>query len=150
MLFRYLWPAPATVIGLVFASLALRRGRVTAVDGVIEAYGPLLRWALTHLTLVRGGIAAITFGHVVLVRDAESLEWTRPHERAHVRQYECLGPLFLPAYIAASMWAVARGGHAYFDNWFEHDATQASARPPAAYFFPSERRPDGRVGRRLE
>lgn len=119
---RYVWAAPATLIGLVLALLALGRGRVAIVDAVVEAHGPLLRWALTHLTPLCGGIAAITFGHVVLARDAESLEWTRSHERVHVRQYERWGVLFLPAYVAASAWALMRGGHVYFDNWFEREA----------------------------
>lgn len=122
---RYFWAAPATALGLIVALAALWRGRVTIVDAVVEAHGPLLRWALTHLTPVRGGIASITFGHVVLGRDAESLAWTRAHERAHVRQYERWGPLFLPAYLLASVWAIARGGHAYLDNYFEREARGA-------------------------
>jgi len=119
---RYLWAAPATALGLIFAIAALRHGRVAVVDAVIEVHGPLLEWALTHLTPLPGGIAAITFGHVVLGRDAKSLDWTRSHERAHVHQYERWGPFFLPAYAAASLWALAQGGHAYFDNRFERDA----------------------------
>jgi hypothetical protein len=121
-LIPYTWAAPATALGLVLAALALWRGHVAVVDGVIEARGPLLRWALRHLTPIRGGAAAITFGHVVLGRDAQALEWTRPHERIHVRQYERWGPVLLPAYVAASIWALARGGHAYFDNCFEREA----------------------------
>jgi hypothetical protein len=96
--------------------------RVAVCDGVIEAHGPLLRWFLTRLGPVPGGIAAITLGHVVLGRDAQTLQETRSHERVHVRQYERWGPFFLPAYAAASVWALARGGHAYFDNWFEREA----------------------------
>jgi hypothetical protein len=121
-LIRYVWAAPATVLGLIFAIAALRHGRVTVVDAVIEVHGPLLRWALTHLAPVQDGIAAITFGHVVLSRDAQSLDWTRSHERVHVHQYERWGPFFLPVYVAASMWALAQGGHPYFDNRFEREA----------------------------
>ena len=118
----YLWAAPATALGLVFALLALRGGRIAIVDGVLEVHGPLIRWALTHLTIVRGGIAAITFGHVVLGRNGEALEWTRTHERVHVAQYERWGPFFLPAYVAASVWAFLRGGDFYLDNVFERAA----------------------------
>src|SRR5687768_1013624 len=101
---------PATVIGLVLASLAMIRGRIAVVDGVIEAQGPLLRWGLACLLPGRGGASAITLGHVVLARDAMHLEWTRGHERAHVAQYERWGPLFLPAYLVASLSAFVRGG----------------------------------------
>ena len=119
---RYAWAAPATALGLVAALFALPRGRAAVVDGVLEVHGPLLQWMLTHLPTLRGGVAAITFGHIVLGRDADALEWTRAHERVHVAQYERWGPLFLPAYLACSLWALARGGHFYFDNCFEREA----------------------------
>jgi hypothetical protein len=119
---RYLWAGPTTVVGLVAATLAFWRGRVTLVEGVLEAHGPILRWALSHLPIVRGGCAAMTLGHVVLGRDARALDATREHERVHVRQYEIWGPFFVPAYLAASVWATARGGHAYYDNRFEREA----------------------------
>jgi hypothetical protein len=119
---RYVWAGPSTAIGLVLAVLALYRGRIAVWDGVVEAHGPLLRWILTHLTLLPGGVSAITFGHAVLGRDAGALAQTRAHERVHVNQYERWGPFFLPAYAVASLWALARGGDAYFDNWFERQA----------------------------
>jgi hypothetical protein len=81
---------------------------------------------LSHLTVVRGGVAAITFGHVVLGRDGDALEWSRAHERVHVTQYERWGPFFLPAYAAASLWALARGGDFYRDNCFERAARAKS------------------------
>jgi hypothetical protein len=124
---RYLWAAPATLVGLALATSALRRGGVKLVDGVIEAHGPALRWALSRLIPIPGGAAAITFGHVVLGRDRQSLEWTRAHERVHVVQYEHWGPFFLPAYAGASVWAIVRGRHAYFDNHFERAARNAEA-----------------------
>jgi hypothetical protein len=118
----YVWAAPATVLGLLLAVLSLRGGRIAVRDGVLEAHGPLIRWALTHLAIVRGGVAAITFGHVVLGRDGEALEWSRAHERVHVAQYERWGPFFVPAYVAASVWAFVRGGDFYLDNVFERAA----------------------------
>jgi len=105
--------------------MALRRGRVLVVGGVLEVSGPLVRWALTHLVPLRGGATAITLGHVVLGRDVRALDETREHERVHVQQYERWGPLFVPAYLAASVWAVMRGGHFYFDNVFEREAMAA-------------------------
>ncbi len=44
------------------------------------------------------------------------------HERIHVRQVERWGPLFLPAYVLASVVAQARGLDAYRDNPFEREA----------------------------
>jgi len=122
---RYLWASPTTLLGLALALMALRRGRVLVVGGVLEVSGPLVRWALTHLVPLRGGATAITLGHVVLGRDVRALDETREHERVHVQQYERWGPLFVPAYLAASVWAVMRGGHFYFDNVFEREAMAA-------------------------
>ncbi|RPI51351.1 MAG: hypothetical protein EHM55_19150 [Acidobacteria bacterium] len=119
---RYLWASPTTVVGLVLAFALLRRGRAELVDGVIEAHSPLLGLALNRLTPLAGGAAAITLGHVVIGRNAQALEATRAHERVHVRQYEVWGPLFVPAYFAAGLYALLTGGHPYFDNRFERDA----------------------------
>lgn len=120
--FRYLWAGPVTVVGLGLAMLALPRGRARLIGGVIEVEGPVLRLALCRLIPLAGGAAAITVGHVVMGRDREALDQTRTHERAHVRQYERWGVLFVPAYLLASVWARARGGHAYLDNVFEREA----------------------------
>jgi len=85
----------------------------------------LLGRALTRLTPLAGGADAITLGHIVIGRNARSLEATRAHERAHVRQYEFWGPLFLPAYLIAGLCALGRGCHPYFDNRFERQARAA-------------------------
>jgi hypothetical protein len=119
---RYLWALPPTLLGLLIASVALVGGRVRVVAGVIEAHGPCLRWALSTCVPLRGGAAAITLGHVVLARDQRALNLTRAHERVHVAQYERWGMLFLPAYFAASLWAIVSGGHFYLDNVFEREA----------------------------
>jgi hypothetical protein len=119
---RYLWAGPTTIIGIVLAFTALRRGRVAIVDGVIEAHGPLLDRALASLTPLACGADAMTLGHVVIARNARALELARAHERVHVRQYELWGPLFLPAYFFAGACALAMGRHPYFDNRFEREA----------------------------
>ena len=115
---------PGDVVGLALIGLTGTpwRGRCSIVHGVLEAHGPILRWGLRHLTLVAGGVSAITFGHVVLGADAIALEHTREHERVHVRQYERWGPLFIPAYLLASVWALVRGRDPYLDNHFEVEA----------------------------
>lgn len=120
---RYIWAAPSTALGLVLVALAAPCGvSGLIVDGVIEAHGPALRWALQNLTWVRGGVSAITFGHVVLGIDRDALALTRRHERVHVAQYELWGPFFIPAYLLASLWMLLRGRHPYFDNPFEREA----------------------------
>jgi hypothetical protein len=120
--FRYLWAAPTTAIGVVVLLAGLRRAKVRFVDGVLEAYGPTLAWILRNLTFMPGGAAAVTLGHVVIGRDHASLESTRAHERVHVRQCETWGPLFVPAYLVAGLAAGARGRSFYYDNRFEVQA----------------------------
>ena len=120
-LIRYIWACPATAFGLALAAL-LGRGGMMVVDGVLEAHSPALAWMLSRFVPLGGEVAAITFGHVVLGRDEATLAATRAHERVHVAQYERWGPLFIPAYLMSGLWAFARGGHPYFDNWFEREA----------------------------
>ena len=119
---RYIWAAPTTTLGLIVLFAGLWRADTRIVDGVVEAHGPVLAWMLRHLTFTPGGAAAMTLGHVVIARDHDALDLTRAHERVHVRQCERWGPLFVPAYLAASVWAAAHGRHVYFDNRFERDA----------------------------
>jgi uncharacterized protein (DUF2062 family) len=129
---RYAWSAPTTALGFVLVLAGFWRARVRVVDGVIEAHGPTLAWLLSHLTLMPGGAAALTLGHVVVGRDRWSLESTRAHERVHVRQCEVWGPLFVPAYLASSLAAVLRGGDFYFANRFEVAAYHAARNQPTS------------------
>jgi hypothetical protein len=120
----YIWVLPGTLVGLCLTPLALiRGGRARVVDGVLEVHGG---WVTTLLQRgnrwMKGPIAAMTLGHVVLGCDAETLERTRRHERVHVRQYERWGPLFIPAYLSCSIWLMLRGCNAYLDNPFEIEA----------------------------
>lgn len=120
----YLWALPTTAAGLLVFVLAAMRGRVRhqVVTGVLEVHGGLVTWFLTHGTLLENGACAMTLGHVVLGRDAYQLERTRDHERVHVRQCERWGPLFIPAYLAASALIALRRGRPYEDNPFEREA----------------------------
>jgi hypothetical protein len=125
----YLWALPVTVAGLLLAAIALLSGgRARRVAGVIEAHGGAATLILRHLVPLRGGAAAMTLGHVVLGRDPGCLERTRAHERAHVRQCERWGVLFIPAYAIASLAAAVRGNHYYRGNVFEREAVAAAAR----------------------
>ena len=125
----YAWAFPNTLVGalLVPATLAPGSG-LQSVDGVLEIHGPVIDWILCHLVPIRGGAAAITFGHIVAGRDPETLEMTRAHERVHVRQCELWGPLFIPAYLLAGAWSWLRGHGAYQGNYFERQAWMLEAK----------------------
>jgi hypothetical protein len=122
----YLWASPNSVLGLAAAALlALFGARGRLVDGVLEVTGGALGRVLLAPRL-RCPFRAITLGHVILATDASTLETSRRHERVHVRQYEQWGPLFLPAYLASSLWQLACGRRCYRDNWFERQAYDRS------------------------
>jgi hypothetical protein len=132
-----IWALPTTLFGLLVAPLAIvTGGGMRVVDGVVEIHGGVVRWLLLHATLLRGGVSAMTLGHVVLGLDRAVLEHTREHERVHVRQCERWGPFFIPVYLLASLWVLLRGGDGYRDNPFEREA-----------FAVSDCRPDRRSGR---
>ena len=116
-LVAYGWAAPNTCLGLVIGGLL--GGRFRVVSGVVEIQGPRLAWVLDRLWVPA---AALTLGHCVLGQSLEALARTRPHERIHVRQYERWGPLFLPAYLGASIWLYATGRDGYRNNPFETEA----------------------------
>ena len=118
---RIIWAFPATAIGLALVPLViLAGGRIQVVDGVLEVQGGA--WILRRLPFVKGGASALTLGHVVLATDQGTLDRTRRHERAHVRQYERWGPFMIPAYLMVSLWLMLRRRDAYFDNPFEQEA----------------------------
>jgi hypothetical protein len=123
--FAYAWALPTTLVGAGFAAAATATGgRAALVDGVLEAHGGVLDLVLRRLVPLRGGASAMALGHVIVARNAGCLERTRAHERAHVRQAERWGVLFIPAYFASSVVAAMRGGHYYRDNRFERDAVE--------------------------
>jgi hypothetical protein len=119
----YLWALPTTAVGLIFIPPALvTGGKMRFVDGALEIHGGFVSFFLRTCTLLEGGASAMTLGHIVLGRNHECLDRTRSHERIHVRQCERWGPLFLPAYLVASLIAKLRGGDGYRDNAFEKEA----------------------------
>lgn len=120
----YLWALPTTAVGLLALLLASMVGRVRyqVVAGVLEIYGGLITRFLTACTPLEHGASAMTLGHVVLGRDEQLLDLTRDHERVHVRQAERWGPMFIPAYLLASVLVALRGGRPYQDNPFEREA----------------------------
>lgn len=127
VLIRTVWTLPTTAVGLVLALIGTPWGvrwRVRA--GALECYGGPVSWLLEHATLLAGGALAITFGDVILGRSAAALDMCRTHEHVHVRQAHAWGPLFIPAYVLASLWAGLRGRDLYRDNPFERAAYRVS------------------------
>lgn len=127
-MWRYLWAAPCTAVGLLVALAALVIGAQWRVEhGVLEV--SLLRHPPRRTRPRRAALrfCAITFGHVVIGVDAPTLARWRAHERAHVRQYERWGALFFVAYPLASLWQGLRGRRMYTDNPFEVEARDQSA-----------------------
>ena len=115
----YVWAGPWSLIGLLLAPFFRSRrvaGGVVVCEGA--AWPGRLGW----------NYSAITFGHVILSVSDTSESLLR-HELVHVRQYEAWGPLFVPAYLAAALWARIRGGSAYRDNAFEVAARNKSEGP---------------------
>jgi hypothetical protein len=121
-LWRYLWPLPITIFGLILAAI------VKASGGICKRHGNALEasnGAASRLLWIMnpwGNIEAITLGHVVLARDPATAARLRTHEHTHVRQYERWGIIFPFAYLASSAIAVIKGGDAYRDNVFEREA----------------------------
>lgn len=119
-----IWALPWTLFGLCIGLAGLLSGGgMQRIEGIIEFWGGAVQWLLRHAPLVRGA-SAITFGHVVLGQTRQNLDCSRTHERVHVRQYERWGPLFIPAYLACSLWLWLRGRNWYFENPFEVEAYQ--------------------------
>jgi hypothetical protein len=89
----YVWASPNTLIGLLLGLLAFQPARTS--DGIL-VFDSRVRgttWALRKLRR-----SAITYGHVVLAnRKVEGRLLV--HELHHVRQYERLGPFYIPLYV---------------------------------------------------
>jgi hypothetical protein len=126
-MWRYVWAAPCTAIGLVGAlGAAMLGARWHVVHGVLEV--SLFTRPSRRRRPRRNALpfAAITFGHVVIGVDTLTLARWRAHEHAHVRQYERWGVLFFAAYALASLWQGLRGRRPYWDNPFEVQAREES------------------------
>ena len=123
---RYVWALPNSFVGLLFLPIVFfTNGGFQVVGGVLELHGSVVSWVLRHCVPLPGGAWAITFGHVVLGRDEQTLSLTRVHERVHVRQYERWGPAFIPAYLVAALWGLFTRTGVYHGNFFEREAMQS-------------------------
>jgi hypothetical protein len=105
-----LWSLPNTLIGLGFAALSLAWPQPW--DGLLVAQS---NRGLAYWFLTRRGFGAITFGRVITAATPLTLRLL-VHESHHARQYEVLGPFFLPVYL----WLHARCG--YSANPLEREA----------------------------
>ena len=113
------WTLPNTLLGLLFAlaSLAVPRW----CDGLLVAQS---RKGLAWLFLTRRGFGAITFGRVV-TSAVPLTPRLLVHESHHARQYEVLGPYFIPVYL----WLQARHGYAGNPLELEAEACARAASP---------------------
>jgi hypothetical protein len=112
-LLAYLWASPNSLIGML---LGLAGGKWQRHRGVLEITGSRFP------RLLGRHVEAVTLGHVILARHPDVLDHWREHERRHVRQYEWLGPLFLPAYFGLALYTALRGRHPYRDHPLERHA----------------------------
>lgn len=125
-LFRYLWAAPATLVGAALSLLALALGaRPRIAQGRVEIAGGHIARCMAPLPR-RCRFAAITLGHVIIGVDHATLAAARRHEQVHVRQYERLGVLFFPLYLGSSAMALVLRRDPYRDNRFEREARARS------------------------
>lgn len=99
----YLWASPNTVLGLLLGLLSFQWPRMAEGIVLFDRHVRGFVWAL-HLFRR----AAITFGHVVLA-DRSVQGRLLVHELHHVRQYERLGPLYIPLYVTIWMFTGYRG-----------------------------------------
>jgi hypothetical protein len=115
--------------GLMLALPALLCGATTHVNaGALEVAGGWLGRAAARLPRALR-FSAITFGHVILAVDHQSLAPLRAHEQVHVRQYERWGLLFIPLYLASGLVQFAAGRDPYLHNCFEREAVAKAGAP---------------------
>lgn len=115
-----LWAAPTSFVGFLFLALVCRGARIRWVAGALEVWGPAIEFMFHRFSPINAG--AMVLGHFVFGTSSEMLAAVRRHERIHIRQVECWGPFFLPAYLISSAVVWFRGRNYYLDNPFEEQA----------------------------
>lgn len=138
LIIRYIWAAPASAVGLLLLAVALCLGATCrVVDGVAEVAGGRVSKIFPFLPRTCH-VEAITFGHVVVGLDHDLLTLLRPHEHAHVRQYERWGILFIPLYLCSSAIQLLCGRNPYLHNRFEKEAFAKAATASGIFHAISE------------
>src|SRR5690349_19029468 len=108
----FIWALPGTIIGAVLQFIYGINGRRKFNEsGVLE---------VRVKRILPKFAAAQTWGVIVFSRIP--FKYVRTHEYAHVLQWMIWGPLFLPAYVLASLWSRIKYGNWYEDNWYERRA----------------------------
>ena len=125
---RYIWASPASAIGALASVPAVLLGATFGVNAGVLEVTLYPRSRVISRAVARLPFAAITLGHVVLARSREEQASLRPHERAHVSQYEQWGLAFLVAYPLESLLQLLLGRRPYLDNRFEVAARASEAR----------------------
>lgn len=122
VVWKYFWPSPYTLLGLLVFLVPIRGSRsLLTHHGTIGVIGPAIDRLLSRAPVI-GGALAMTFGHTILAKDREAFFSTWNHERVHVQQYQRWGLLFIPLYLGASLWLKLRKKDPYWDNPFEIEA----------------------------
>ena len=138
--FRSMWRrAPGDLMALLViraCGITAPGRRVAAVAGdeaAIVIEDPAAARYLDHQWIP---VHAQTLGRYILARETLD-DRTLAHELEHVRQWQRLGPLFLPAYVAASGVALLRRRPAYRGNRYEAGARRrADSELATAYVRP--------------
>lgn len=109
----FLWAAPNTILGIGLGFLLFDRPK-RLHQAVIFEGSALLQYL---------GVppAAITLGHVILATRHMPPQ-ILAHELIHVRQYECWGPLLIPAWLVGLLVGAVRTRQPYLGNPFEREA----------------------------
>lgn len=143
VIIRYTWAAPASAVGLLLLAVALCLGATCRmVDGVAEVAGGRISRIFPFLPRTCH-FEAITFGHVVVGLDHDLLTLLRPHEHAHVRQYERWGILLIPLYLCSSTIQLLCGRNPYLHNCFEKEAFAKAATASGIFHASNEKSETG-------
>lgn len=123
-LLKYSWALPTTSVAFpILIANAVYGGQTIVWHGVIEIHGPLVRSILNRREFQA---SALTLGHVILCADDDARNRFRAHELVHVQQTERWGPLFLPIYLALTLWTWRKTGHGYWFHPWEIEARKKS------------------------
>jgi hypothetical protein len=137
----WLWAAPVTLCGLVYALLfwALGWHKWHAIEGDALVWTLNLSKAPVKLLLMWEGWGGHTIGNVVVLKrspdDGPREATTLLHEQQHVRQCMVLGA-FQPIVYGLIMLCIklaCKNSHPYYDNSFEVDARRGAGQDVDVY-----------------
>ena len=120
-----IWTLPNTILGWLAVVALCGETERTRPVGLRGKYYVIKSGCSMYKIMDYAMIGGITLGEVVIIRIESLSKRIVAHEAAHVGQYRLWGPLFLPAYLAASFVSIIKDGTWYRDNWFEVKAREA-------------------------